>query len=209
MSAVMPKSSMEKMAVCPAKKTSTKIATACPFLTQYDGVQAVPPFLGGGATCPPELIAPSDRAEGADPGGLTNIHIRARSRECISLDILQPDTIVQFSVGVSAHHIMLSAVLEPLPQGEQSSPARPGVAGAAGEGSSKDVLRKESRNVLRKESKRDVSSKRDVKEKRRSNRRWSLSPALKPQPVRDMDGILKGSWKISAPGKLHVTFDNG
>lgn len=58
---VMPKSSMEKMVLCPVKNSETADISLCPFSSRYDIAAAVPDFLGGRATTPIELMTPNQQ----------------------------------------------------------------------------------------------------------------------------------------------------
>jgi CRAL/TRIO domain len=55
MSVFMPASTLEKQAICPAN-TLKKSAGECPFLKNFkNGVEIMPPFLGGSRAMMPEL----------------------------------------------------------------------------------------------------------------------------------------------------------
>jgi hypothetical protein len=60
MSVFMPASTLEKQAICPAN-TLKKSATECPFLKNFkNGVEIMPPFLGGTRPMIPELTLEKD-----------------------------------------------------------------------------------------------------------------------------------------------------
>ncbi|GBG24013.1 Phosphatidylinositol/phosphatidylcholine transfer protein SFH2 [Hondaea fermentalgiana] len=107
---VMPKSSMEKMVMCPARQTQTKSASACPFMKANEGVEAVPPFLGGTGALPISLTPPTER-----PGDfpLHTIKIANRSFATVELDIEYSDTIIEFEAMVDSYHLLMTAEMVP------------------------------------------------------------------------------------------------
>jgi len=84
----MPKSALEKTAVCPATGTglaTTPDATSCPFLQRWcgaGGTGRVPDFLGGTMPCPEQL---KPRAECSN--ALQKVTVNARSSASIEVEV--------------------------------------------------------------------------------------------------------------------------
>eukprot|EP00750_Incisomonas_marina_P019448 INCI3402.2.p1 GENE.INCI3402.2~~INCI3402.2.p1 ORF type:complete len:455 (-),score=74.16 INCI3402.2:85-1338(-) len=102
-SVFQPKSSIEKMAICPVKHSAEKSAQDCPWLSRLQGVGSVPPFLGGTGKLPAELEPFHSRAD-----ALTPLSIPARrAADPVTLDV-PGGTVVQWEVIVKAYGVNLS-----------------------------------------------------------------------------------------------------
>ena len=109
---VMPKSSMDKLVQCGAKGgTATASAKACPFIRRFDGLEAIPPFLGGTGEMPDALVPVQDRGEAKTP--MKKLNIKARSVEIVEFEVEEPDSLVSFEAQIEAHHVNLSAKVHP------------------------------------------------------------------------------------------------
>lgn len=112
MKSVMPKSSMEKLVQCGAKGgTANASAKACPFIRRFDGLEAIPPFLGGTGPMPETLVPVQDRGEAKSP--MQKLTIKARSVETVEFEVEEPDSLVSFEAQIEAHHVNLSAKVNP------------------------------------------------------------------------------------------------
>jgi len=104
---VMPKSSADKFIKCGVKgATESNNGALCPFLDMYDGLSAVPAFLGGTGEMPEGLLPPSER-DGRVP--MSKIKIKARSKRMIKIHIDEAGTEVKFESKVDGHHVIVSA----------------------------------------------------------------------------------------------------
>ncbi|CAK9106362.1 SEC14-like protein 5 [Durusdinium trenchii] len=233
LSAVMPKSSMEKMVMCPAKKTEKLDCSACPFMKANGGAEAVPAFLGGTAPTPPELCPPSQR-EGEIP--FANLKIANRSYAMLELPIEQPDTLVEFEIMVESYHVLVGAELIPYRQTDSfrgffQSNSTEEIANMQSstdldvEDSSLPVEGEDESVGLKVAHHRQRGRRRKKKKQRRrfakpsklddadlngiqARRRLSLNPKMAPLRLESKDGMTKGTWKIPFTGKLVIKVDN-
>lgn len=99
-SVFQPKSAREKTALCKVKGSANKSAADCPWLTNLNGVNCVPPFLGGTGPLPKEL----EVFDGRDDA-LAKLNVKARSAaETIEVSVPKGG-IVTWEVILKAHGI--------------------------------------------------------------------------------------------------------
>jgi len=223
LSATMPKSSMDKMVMCAAKRTEKKSAAECPFMSRFGGVQAVPPFLGGTAQLPAKLTPPNKR-EGELP--FQSMKIANRFYALVELPIEHPDTIVEFEVECESFHVLMTAELAPMPmdegefEDEEEEQEEMGNSPSNHRVSYVSMSRKERR---RNKKGKQAKGKRNAKQRQRSarlvspndqlaaaasQRRFSMNPRMAPIRLDSKDGMIKGTWKVPSTGRLFVKFDN-
>jgi len=199
---VMPKSSMEKMVICPAKKTDQNSISGCPFMSAHLGAAAVPPCLGGTGKTPIELVPPNER-EGEVP--FQALSVKSRSYAMVELQIDVPGTMVEFEVNVRENHVLMSAEL--VQYKSESREFRKFNSGMSDD--SGDDLKVEHHKVKRRPNWK-IRIAKPTKETGniKTAKRLSLNPTMVALKLASKDGFVRGTWKMPYAGKLFIKFDN-
>ena len=118
----MPKSALEKQTLCPAKNTETENVSACPFMKRFNGISAVPAFLGGTLPCPPSLVAREDREKQLRP-----LTISARAKKTIEIEIPFAPARVNWELMLDAYGLRYSATFSERTDGREGQANKPAI----------------------------------------------------------------------------------